>query len=131
MSDDEFRAAYLEDSRKEEVSVLRELVPHLNASNGPLTMVTLVTKQDLWWDRRNETEQHYLSGEYNNLIEDIRGIKGKANFEHCYLSCALIEQNLLMPDGFQIASTVAGYDDPLRVANLSKVAFSIEQMLKQ
>jgi hypothetical protein len=128
-TDEEFRAAYFADSRNEEIAALRALVPHLSATPDKLRMITLVTKQDLWWDERQAVKRFYQSGPYEDEIAQIRQVKGAANFQHTYLSCALIEQNLRMADGFMLAPTVAGYDDPLRVDNLKKVASVIEQMI--
>ncbi len=128
-SDDAFRAAYFEDSRIEEIKALQTLVPHLSAVPGAFRMVTLVTKQDLWWPDRRNVEAFYMQSAYAEAIEQIRSARGAANFQHEFLSCALVEQNLRMADGFLLAETAAGYDDPLRVANLSKVASAIEQII--
>ena len=130
-TDDEFRAAYMTDSREEEVKALKEIEPHLKATPGKLRMITLVTKQDLWWNTRKEVENHYRSGEYAKIIDEIEKHKGKANFSHEYASCALVEQNLRMADGFELALTTQGYDDALRVSNLDRAASTINQVIEK
>ena len=80
-------------------------------------------------DHRRSVSDYYQQGAYNDEIESVRSRKGSVNFRHDYLSCALIEQNLEMGDGFLIAPTTSGYDDPLRVANLNRAVSSLESML--
>jgi len=127
-TEDEFRLAYLEDSRQMEILAIQELAPHLIATPGRLKMITLVTKQDLWWHQRQAAKRFYENGAYEQVITTIRSQMGR-NFRHEYLSCALLEQNLRTADDFMIAPTAQGYDDACRVANLSRVASALERMI--
>lgn len=126
-----FKQAYLAENRQREIDALRQILPHLKSAPKPVHLLTFVNKQDLWWDKRRDAEKFVTSGEYNDLIEEIRSYKGQAGFQHDIVSAALIQQNLLTLDRFEIAQTVAGYDDVLRVANLSRAVLALEQMVLQ
>jgi hypothetical protein len=65
MSADEFVAVYTAERRDRELAVLRKLEPHLAIANQKKTvMITIVSKQDLWWNQRNQVKDHYSNGEY-------------------------------------------------------------------
>jgi hypothetical protein len=82
-------------------------------------MLTLVTKQDLWWDERQQVRQYYEHSEYNKYIEEIRASLGERRFVHEYLSTALEVSNFRSGDGHVLANVVAGYEDGIRLANMS------------
>ncbi len=79
-------ANYLAVNRKKEIKAMEQLVPHLKAAKGKLWMITLVTKQDLWWPKRKTVDKHYRNGEYEACIQDIIAEKGRENFSHNYFS---------------------------------------------
>lgn len=114
-------AVYLPEMRRLELDSLREIVPHLKAALGRLWMITLVTKQYLWWANREAVRRHYAEGEYSALIEEIARARGDDNFRHDYLSASLVLSNLRTDPGEVLASTVAGYDQGLRLANLNRL----------
>jgi hypothetical protein len=126
---EEFRDAYLAAMRAEELEALDSIIPHLSVAPGKLWMITLVTKQDLWWPQRNEVQDHYLRGEYAKRLEPVIRGKGETNFSHHLFSAALLKQNLVTGDGVCIAETAAGYDDPLRAANLNSFARGLNGLI--
>src|SRR5207248_9288435 len=79
---EQFLQDYLVSQRREELEVLEELVPHVNASRGKLWLMTLVVKQDLWWPDRGEVELHYSEGEYNSHIQTIRNYRGRSGMRY-------------------------------------------------
>lgn len=121
MSTEDFMAAFLADMRRLELDGLREIAPHLKTAPGRLWMVTLVTKQDLWWADRETVRRYYTEGEYNALIEDVARARGDDNFRHDYLSASLVLTNFRTDQGEILASTVAGYDQGIRLANLNRL----------
>ena len=48
----------------------------------PLSMITVVAKQDLWYEHRDEVRAFYENGKYAETIGDLKGIKGAQNFQH-------------------------------------------------
>jgi hypothetical protein len=92
-------------------------------------MVTLVTKQDLWWDRRNEVSEHYERGKYSNILDGIRKHRG-ANFNHTFVSSSLNLLNFSTKDGALLRKTIEGYDSSLWIANYNNVIESIRSIMK-
>jgi len=114
---EEFLAAYLEERRRAETAVIETLAGILKNTKRRLWMLTLVTKQDLWWDRRQEVQAHYEQGAYNTHIEDIVRVRGLQNFRHEYRSASLIISNFATAPGEVLALTVGGYDQLLQADN--------------
>ncbi len=123
MSETEFLANYAEQGREEELTIIKDLVPRLCDAKEKLWMITLVTKQDLWWNERASVRQHYEQGEYHSYINKILEAKGSQNFSHEYLSASLVLNNLTSGTGQLLAPTTAGYDQNIQAAN-------VEQFLK-
>jgi energy-coupling factor transporter ATP-binding protein EcfA2 len=77
-----------------EIELLRKLTPYLSiASKRKIIMITLVTKQDLWWIDRNEVKSYYEQGNYNQIIQEVQRNLGTVNFSHEYFSAALLTEN--------------------------------------
>ncbi len=129
MSTNDFLSLYLAERRTVEVAIMRELIPHLKSTPGKLRLITLVTKQDLWWDERTQVRQHYQNGEYGGLIEEIRRHKGDAHFSHDYASCALNLLNFRTQDGVVLKNTVSGYDKNLFVGNYNELIGKLRGIL--
>lgn len=129
MSEGEFLTLFLQDRRDVEISVLREILPHLKTAPGRLRMLTLITKQDLWWEQRYEVKNFYENGAYNELIEQLRAHKGAANFSHDYVSASLNLLNFRTLDGKILRPTEGGYDLALWVANFNNVLRHIRELI--
>src|SRR5262249_32669592 len=79
--------------------IVESLVPALRMRKHPLWFITLVTKQDLWWRRRQEVNHYYLFGDYQASVERIKGVLGEPRFKHQVLSASLVWNNLRDHDG--------------------------------
>ena len=64
----EFMGVYLENRRQRELEIIEDLSHRLKDAPGKIWLVTLVTKQDLWWNNRHEVEEYYTDGPYNDII---------------------------------------------------------------
>ena len=42
----------------------------------------LAKKQQMWWNEKEKVKNHYLAGEYNELIREIELSKGQQHFHH-------------------------------------------------
>ena len=100
-----------------------EVAPLLIAAprDSQIRLVTLVTKQDLWWDQRHAARDHYtaVSGPYEQSVAKIAAARGQ-HFGHTCLSMAIEQLNLKTAAGELLATTAAGYDDPTQSANVDK-----------
>ena len=95
MNSDQFVDVYSRECRNRELDVLRRIEPHLSIADQKKTvLITLVTKQDLWWNNRLQVQDYYKNGNYENLIQDISNKKGSINFVHEYQSASLVMENL-------------------------------------
>jgi GTPase SAR1 family protein len=129
MSSDDFVAVYTNDRRQRELGVLRKLEPHVALANQKKTiMITLVSKQDLWWSQRSQVQSHYKNGEYEQIIQGIRNKIGAANFVHEYCSASLVMNNFVSGTKEPLVLTTGGYDQALKSANLGAFFTIIENL---
>ena len=113
----DFLNKYLNNMRAAETENLRRMVPHLQQVPGKLWMITLVTKQDLWWDSRFQVRDHYAKGDYSNCINEMKICLGK-NFLHEYSSTSILPSNFRTAKGETLAKVTAGHDAALHSENL-------------
>jgi hypothetical protein len=129
MSADDFVAVYTAERRNRELDVLRKLEPHLAIANQKkMVMITIVTKQDLWWNQRNEVRDHYANGEYEQIIQGIRNRIGSNRFVHEYCSSSLVMDNFLSGADEMLVPTTGGYDHRLKSANFRGFLNTIESL---
>ena len=131
MSEAEYLRAYLAYNQAGELDALRLLLPHAMAVKAKLWMITLVTKQDLWWNDRHDVAKYYIDEEkdYGRMIKALRNKLGAKSFKHEYFSASLISENLTSGDRKLIAPTCAGYDHHLRIANLNNFLTGLKDLL--
>lgn len=113
-----FRAAKLAEERK----VIDLLRPALEDAPGKLWLLTVVTKQDLWWDRRQDKSSAYLSGGWAETLKGVSTRRGERAFRHETAFVCVVQANLEDPEGEVLFKTAAGYD-------MSKQAESVNELL--
>ncbi len=115
-----FLSAFLAACREDELDVLRRLAPHLRTNHRGCWLLTLVTKQDLWWPEHARVEEHYRSGAYGTLVSDLAGHLGRGNLRHEIVLASLVISNFTTGHGEVLAQTAAGYDENLQVRSLRR-----------
>ena len=128
---DTFHIAFTNNKRVEEIKLLEELFPRLCDAPDPLSMITLVTKQDLWWTERNSVKEFYEKGAYNLVIEQIRQKRGENNFRHIYWSASLGILNYQTDRSELLHPNSEGYDQLLQQGNYSRLVESILSLTKE
>jgi hypothetical protein len=129
MSIADFVDVYTTERRKRELDVLRKLEPHLALANQKkVVVITLVSKQDLWWNDRNRVRDHYMNGEYEQIIQGIRNKVGTSNFVHEYCSSSLIMDNFLSGTQELLVPTTSGYDQRIKSTNFKSFLSTIENL---
>ena len=127
MSLTEFVDAYQKNLLERELEVLQEIRPYLlRSKQNKLAMITLVTKQDLWWKKRYKAREYYTNGNYNAVIQEIQNRKGRDNFIHEYLSVSLVTENLNSGAKELLIPTSEGYEQKIQIAHLNKLIQTIE-----
>ncbi len=130
MTPREVMVSHIEGKRPVEIELLHQLKPHLSiASKKKVLMITLVTKQDLWWPNRQEVKKHYEVGNYNNVIQEVRSQLGQSNFSHAYFSASLLTENFRDVNGEMMALVSEGYDQRTQLINFDQLLYFIESNL--
>ncbi len=127
---DEFLKNYCSKQRAEELDILRQLAPHVAASNRKIWFLTLVTKEDLWWNESSQMYTHYREGEYADIVESIRNEKGNSLFRSELASASLVISNFVTGRNEQLKPNTAGYDQNLQVKSLRRLLLTIDALLK-
>lgn len=117
MKKEDFLEAYLFERRNLELTTFRDLIPHLKSAPHKLELLTLASKQDLWWPERKKVQQHYSMGDYKDMINDIALHRGPKLFNHRITSLSLNLLNFREQNSMTLAETAAGYDRPLMLSN--------------
>ena len=125
-----FLTNYLKIQQEKEIKYLKKAAEHIKNTEKKIWMITLVNKQDLWWDNKEEVKDYYLNGEYNSIIEDIYKSKGEMNFVHEYVSCSLFNSNFKIGNDFA-KKTIQGYDEPLKRGNYSNFLETLNSLMNE
>jgi hypothetical protein len=131
MNEQTFMSHYVQVRLKIEIEMLKKLFTGFSAVANPLWMVTLVTKQDLWWSKADEVRRHYEKGPYGKLVKKFLSSMGKASFQHEFLPASLALGNLQTPSGEELAKTTAGYDMKLHLRYLQSMFSRIDALIAQ
>lgn len=126
-----FMDVYTRERRKIELDLLKKLLGGLAGTDSRIWMVTLVNKQDLWWDARDAVKREYESGEYGKTIESFAEEHGRKNFQHEFLPVSLVLGNLNTTNGECLAKTTAGYDMPLHLRYLRSMYERIHSFISK
>jgi energy-coupling factor transporter ATP-binding protein EcfA2 len=101
---------YTVKKRNEEVRIFKEFIaPRLIQLDKKILLLTLVLKQDLWFDKQEVIKDFYVNGEYNVSLEEI-----KRNNPHKFFTetvfMSLQNENLRFGRDYIASLTAAGYD---------------------
>jgi energy-coupling factor transporter ATP-binding protein EcfA2 len=130
MSEKIFAATYTENRRIREVEALQAMESHLKITkNKKVLMLTLVTKQDLWWQSREQVKDYYQNGQYNQIINNIQLKKGSDGFQHEYISTCLAIENFVSGNNELLWPNTEGYDERLKITNSNKFYTVINSLL--
>lgn len=108
---------YLRERRDLELESVSFLVKNLEAFPQPVSMLTVATKEDLWWGQHDKVDRHYR-GKYQrivNRLQLLRGRTGPRRFCHYFASASLLIANFVDRQGFVVRETARSYDDRLKL----------------
>lgn len=118
--------AHAQARRAAEIETLRDFATQLALAPRRLSLITVVTKQDLWWSERTAVRRHY-EGPYAEAVTALRNRVGEQNFHHTLWSASLVAKNLRDGDGTLLVPTAQGYDQPTRRWHARRLAEIVEQ----
>lgn len=128
MTKKEFLNAYAENRRHQELRLLRKIEKAIKQSPRPVRMVTVVTKQDLWWASRKDVAAHYQDGEYGRAIRRLSRVLGPRKFSHEIVSASLVRKNFRSQSGANLVLTARGYDDGIRQRNIVHLTECLKEL---
>lgn len=118
---DGFVAAYTESSRQEESAVIRRIAPHLLTGRGKMWLLSVVTKEDLWFPARAEVDARVRDGELSKLAGEVSAAKGASLFRFETVATSLVIGNFVTSAGELLAKNVAGYDHRQAVESVRRL----------
>jgi energy-coupling factor transporter ATP-binding protein EcfA2 len=110
MSKESFMEAFCEQKRGEELHLLQKLVEGIDAKAERFTLLTIVTKADLWWDNRQKVMDFYEIGEYHHLLAPLYKNTNSTKFDHVVIPLSLTLNNFQDENDEILANTARGYD---------------------
>jgi len=125
----EFMREFLADRRGEELVLARALANGITAAPGPISMFSLVNKQDLWWDDIQSVRNFYVN-EYEPIFSKIARSVGEQKFRHEIIPVSLTMGNLRTASGEVLAKTTGGYDLVLHRNQLRHMLSAVESGIK-
>lgn len=125
-----FLAEYLDDCLKAEEKILKIVCDAVKKCSAPIWVLTLVTKQDLWWDQRDDVEKHYSEGKHGKVVKECLGGKSEQLFRRETAFASLVIRNLCTERDEVLKKTVAGYDTPLQEKSFEKLLNVFEGLMR-
>jgi hypothetical protein len=116
-----FLGAYLEEHRREELRILQQLTPYLGLCPHRVWLLTLVAKQDLWWDDHAAVERHYRDGEYGGEVRKLSTAKGNRDFRHETVLASLVISNFDTSRQERLKANAEGYDQRMQVESIRRL----------
>lgn len=120
---------YLRKYKGQESAIFLKFCEQISAIQGQLGLMLLVTKQDLWWDKRDTVEGHYTSAKFARGFRLLSDRKKAVGFVGDRASASLSIQNLLSADKQLLMPTVGGYDQLIQKANFANFNKKLEAMI--
>lgn len=105
----EFLDQHLQRCLKDELKVVERIAPFIARSPERIWILTVVTKQDLWFDRDTEVRTHYLRGDYGKVLKKLHNQRKQGLQTETAFTC-LITQNFQTGRNELLQNTIAGYD---------------------
>ena len=124
-----FRSAYLAANRAGELGILKRLSPFLGTAPAKLWLLTVVTKEDLWYPRRKEAATQYGQGEFPALVESVRFARGDSRFRHEHLALSLVIANLTTTTGESLWKNAEGYDHRRQIESVRRLFEVLKALL--
>jgi len=105
-----FRIAYTKWCRDIEERAMQKVVDAVALCDQPIWLLTLVAKQDLWWNEHSKVEKYYSTGVYQDLAGRCLGRKDPKRFRYEIAYVSFVLQNLTTGRKELLKNTVGGYD---------------------
>jgi hypothetical protein len=104
------------EARKEELEYAKEILGkiHSMCQFPRYTIFSMILKQDLWWDQKDEVQEFYETQYKPIIIAFSNQAVGKDNLQHYVFPMCLIRSNLKDRNGIIVQKGSGSYDDDSR-----------------
>lgn len=116
-----FTAELLEANRVDERSIIDLLMPALRNSKDRLWLLSVVTKEDLWFGGADTMAAWLPDGERGKRFAGVTAIKGAAAFRFEAASTSLVVSNFVTGEGEVLAKNLAGYDHKRSIESIRRL----------
>ena len=129
MSVDDFVDVYTEHRRNHEIDLLKKICTPLKTLQSRIWFITIINKQDLWWDKKALVRKHYYDGVYNSIISDLKDEIGGGLLQHIFAPVSFEINNWTTGNNERLANTVVGYDNTIQLRHIFPLFRSFSQFL--
>ena len=117
--------------RELENQLLAELLAGIRHVDHPLCLVTVVNKQDLWWDTQPEVRSSYESGDYGKQLQSFIAEVGGRGIQHEFIPISSVVTNFVTPNGEMLKCTCAGYDQATHLRHLHAFFSKVDTVMQE
>jgi hypothetical protein len=118
---EEFLTAYLRACRTDEAGVVDRVMTAARPAPGKLWVLSVVTKEDLWWPGRQQVADEFTAGAYAAAIGQLKAARGQQRFRHECLPMSLVINNLSTAENELLSRNAEGYDHKRQVSSVRKL----------
>jgi hypothetical protein len=124
-----FVEEYLKDRRSEEVRVIQTIAPHVSVCKEKLWVLSIINKEDLWWDSRTEVVKHYREGDYGAAMANLVTPLGSSRVIHESAMLSLVIGNLTTGVGEVLAKHSRNYDSSQQFQSIKAAIATINGLI--
>ena len=124
----DFLSAYAASRREEELEVLRQLAEAVRGVSRRTWLLTVVTKQDLWWPEAEDAQAFYRNGPYATVTDDLSAAVDPAVFRHETVFCSLLIRRMETESGELLRPNAAGYDQVAQAESLGRLLRTFDSL---
>ena len=84
-----FLLAYLKEAIEDEIEIVQKLIPFVEVAPNSPWVLSVITKQDLWWKQRLEAEKFYTNGTYGKILDELRARNPHIRYEQAFVSLTI------------------------------------------
>jgi hypothetical protein len=90
-----------------EIETMAEWADFGGRTRSPVNVLTLITKPDLWWDRREEVLAYYVEGPYDKALSDLGSSERQRSSNSNHTSSQSAAQSSSVPAAMARVATAA------------------------
>jgi hypothetical protein len=128
-TESDFLKTYREAQIANDIQILKRIKPIIKSAKRNMWFITLISKEDLWWDQRDEIYNIYKNGAYGELINELQSLKN-IKFSHRFCSVALHHESFVSGEHETLAKNSSTYNTEIREKNLLNFINSLEDFTR-